>query len=363
MWITLLLVLLNSLKIIAWLPTQRQLSSVACRRWVAEDSDSEAFTESATRGSGAAAAAGADAQAAALRDQARRLRAEASALDRQLDMVGGRRLPATAAAPLIPAPVVWTMLAGSAWRVRLRLTGFADAAADAGTVTGATGTSSGSPRPVTLEARVQLLPPQPDSKGRCPVRVFGAADPAVAAAGSATSADPRLPRGYVWALEKGSDSEPNDAATYLRFNLQATGLAPLVPDGSLYLNARVVKVGVWVAPIHTSHGRMLPPRWRPSLIAFARVLRSASGPADGGPAARRRGGDVQASAAAGALPLRHGRQPPRRVPRRRRGYFQPRRCPRRRSCLRLAPCPCPAAGVMPSSMRSVDAHSGLLAAY
>mmetsp|Transcript_26186 Transcript_26186/g.58668 ORF Transcript_26186/g.58668 Transcript_26186/m.58668 type:complete len:217 (+) Transcript_26186:183-833(+) len=112
----------------------------------------------------------------------------------------------------IQVPPKWSRLEGSAWKLTLNLVGFNDR--DRSEVD-----------PVSVTTRVQLLPPEKD--GLSPVLVFGERE------------SKYITKGFVWSTGLGLDDNSRDGAYYLRFNVAGRNLEPVVPDGSLYVNARI----------------------------------------------------------------------------------------------------------------------------
>ena len=113
-------------------------------------------------------------------------------------------------------PVKYTQLEGSAWLLKMTIEGFDDRNRN----------EVGSP--ITVTTRM-VLDPIDDSSGLSPVRLIG-------------RKSQFLTKGYVWDIGKGLDSNSDDTSTYLQFNVKGEGLAPHVPDGSLYVNARIQRV-------------------------------------------------------------------------------------------------------------------------
>ena len=50
-----------------------------------------------------------------------------------------------------------------------------------------------------------------------------------------------ITKGFVWSVGLGLDDNSEDDAVYLRLNVRGEGLEPTVPDGSLYLNAKLTR--------------------------------------------------------------------------------------------------------------------------
>ncbi len=107
----------------------------------------------------------------------------------------------------------WTSLENSSWALTMNLYGFRE---ERSTLT-----------PITLRTKVTLLSPGDD--GLAPVQIID------------SDTNRYVTKGYVWSVGKGMDDNCDDKSFYLRFNIRAMGLSPVVPDGSLYINARIVR--------------------------------------------------------------------------------------------------------------------------
>ena len=105
----------------------------------------------------------------------------------------------------------WDTLENSSWKLTMCLTGFDDRPAV---------------DPVTISVRLQLLPVEDD--GLAPVKMFGPPSTFIT-------------KGFVWSTAKGLDSNSDDKSTYLMFNLRGEKLDPCLPDGSIYVNARITR--------------------------------------------------------------------------------------------------------------------------
>mmetsp|Transcript_26255 Transcript_26255/g.69988 ORF Transcript_26255/g.69988 Transcript_26255/m.69988 type:complete len:189 (+) Transcript_26255:381-947(+) len=117
------------------------------------------------------------------------------------------------AGPIVAAvaPKRWTELAGSAWKCRMTLEGFKEERKDV--------------RAVDVVCEIALMPVEEDGRGQ--VRVQGD--------------NKFITKGFVWSVGLGLDDNSEDDAVYLRLNVRGEGLEPTVPDGSLYLNAKLTR--------------------------------------------------------------------------------------------------------------------------
>ena len=115
-----------------------------------------------------------------------------------------------------PSPPLqqWFALENSCWQLTLKLEGFKE--------------ERQAINPVTVNVRVALLPPGGD--GLANVQIL---EPSTK----------YVPKGFVWSVGRGLDDNSDDASMYLRFNVRGEGLSPVLPDGSLYVNARIARGG------------------------------------------------------------------------------------------------------------------------
>ena len=148
-----------------------------------------------------------------LREQAERLREQAAQMEDQLVEQQGAAAISSSSTTVHPfgnKPAEWFRLEGSRWQLTLNLKGFKEERASAS--------------PVSVNAKVALMPPGPD--GLAPVQVL----------------EPSrfITKGFVWSVGKGLDDNSDDTCLYLRFNVRGEGLS-IVPDGSLYVNARITR--------------------------------------------------------------------------------------------------------------------------